>query len=164
MFQGELRVKEPSPLIPLPSDGRGEPSAGSWGLAEELARAESCAPQAARASWANSLNRVSSPSWADQMARSWPRAMRPWAVSQRSLALGCLANSSRPTSPPYTAMAWGLEEKARMREPLSNLMTPTLTCSTTPDGWPCSSSWLTDRSSSPWERMVLVRLKISANL
>src|SRR5437870_4271868 len=56
--------------------------------------------QAARASCANSLKRVSSPSWADQIARSWPRAMRPWAVSQRSLALGCLANSSRPTSPP----------------------------------------------------------------
>ena len=34
-------------------------------------------PTLARASWANSLNKVSSPSWADQMARSWPRAMRP---------------------------------------------------------------------------------------
>src|SRR5438128_755211 len=44
--------------------------------------------QAARASWANSLNRVSSPSWADQMARSWPSAMRPCAVSQRSLDEG----------------------------------------------------------------------------
>src|SRR5213075_1819477 len=62
--------------------------------------------KAARASWANSLKRVSSPAWEDQTARSPPQVIRPWAVSQSRRALGCLANSSRPTSPPYTAMAW----------------------------------------------------------
>ena len=79
-----------------------------------------------RASWANLLKRVSSPSWADQTARSKPQVTRPWAVSQRRRGLGCLANSSRPTSPAWTAMARGFEEKAMMREPLSNLMRPTL--------------------------------------
>src|SRR4051812_9991497 len=56
--------------------------------------------QQERACWTNWLKRVSSPSWEDQTAMSKFQVTRAWAVCQRRAALGCLANSSRPTSPP----------------------------------------------------------------
>jgi len=61
-------------------------------------------------------------------------------------------------------MDWGLAEKAMMREPLSNLIIPTLTLSVKEEGLPRSSRRFTSMSVMSWKVMNLVRLKISANL